>query len=470
MDANELPPGPTHPPFVSLARWIARPLPMLEECERRYGDFFTVRLPKMPPNVVFTDPDAVRDLFTAPVDDVRVGEIAGVLRPVMGERSVMLLDGEAHRHQRRRMMPPFRPNAIATYGESIRAAATERIRGWKIGQPLDVLAEMQHITLDVILDITLAPRTVERRETMKRVVERFLALGTSPLATLLLWVTPRDRVTNLVYRPARPIRIGSVSLRPGIVLPWAPIVEAQDALDAILYEEIAARRHDTSRCGDDLLSLLMSARDEDGQGMTDVELRDQMVTLLLAGHETTATTLAWTLAHLLENGAEWTRLSTRLAAMASARNDLTIEDVVEEPLLDGVLRESMRLSPVAPTVGRHLRVPMKLGRVELPAGVNAIACVYLTQRRGDLFEQPLRFSPDRWVGQRTNPYQFFPFGGGARRCLGMALAYYEMKIILAEIALRVSLRSASVRPLRAVRKGVTFAPAGGLPAVVEATV
>jgi cytochrome P450 family 110 len=459
--ATTLPPGPRAPSVVNLARWVWRPFDLLEECQRRYGDAFTVSLPGMPPNVVFSDPDATRDLFTAPVDDVRVGEIAGVLAPILGRRSVMLIDGEAHRRERRRMLPPFRAHAVRTYGPAIQRAAREMVSSWRPGQRLEVMPAMQRVSLDLIVRITLAPRDDAR---IAHVVERFLELGTSPLATAILWIVPGELTGRLIYEPVRRRAWGT---RPFSRLPWAPIVDAQDAMDEVIYDEIAARRRGAYGGSEDLLTQLMAARDEDGSPMSDGELRDQVVTMLLAGHETTATTLSWTIGYLLEDPELWARLRERLAARANDRGELQIDELTEDPWLDAVLREAMRLSPVALTVGRHLRAPMKLGRWELPAGVNAFACAHLIQRRPDLFDEPESFRPERWIDAKQNPYAFFPFGGGARRCLGMALAYYEMKIILAEILARADLERALPRAPRPVRKSVTFAPERGLPVVVR---
>jgi cytochrome P450 len=447
-----LPPGPRTPSFVNLARWVLRPFEMLDDCARRYGDYFTVRLPGMAPNVVFTDPAAVRDLFTAAPEDAVVGDIAGVLEPVMGARSVMLLDGAAHQRERRRMLPPFRGNCIKTYGATIRDASRAMVEGWSEGASFPLLPELHRVTLDIIVRITLGDGAG-----LPAIVSRFLAAGTSPLATAMLWFTPRARVDALVYRSSR--------ARPfGAYLPWAEIVAAQDAMDAAIAREIDRRRRGDLAGGADLLSLLMTARDDDGRPMTDTELRDQIVTLLLAGHETTATTLAWTVAHLLANPAVWQRARSHVESL-----DGDLAATAASDLLDAILRESMRLSPVALTVGRHLRAPLRIGAWDLPAGVNAIACVHLAQRRADLYPDPLRFDPDRWTeAEKTSPYHFFPFGGGARRCLGMALAYYEMKLVLAEI-----LRGADLAPVsrlfpRPVRTGVTFAPEKGLPIHVRA--
>jgi cytochrome P450 family 110 len=452
---TSLPPGPSGPSIVNLARWVLQPFAMLEACAREYGDYFTVELPGMPRNVVFTDPAAVRDLFTASPEDAAVGEIAGILAPVMGARSVMLIDGKAHQRERRRMLPPFRGNCIRSYGTTIQHAARAMVDGWKLDASLDMLPALQRVTLDIIVRITLGDAPG-----MREVVARFLEAGTSPLATALLWATPRTRIDALVYRPVRERAFGAW-------LPWAHVVQAQDAMDELIHREIAARRRAPEQGATDLLSLLMAARDDEGQGMSDEELRDQIVTLLLAGHETTATTLAWTVAHLLEQPALWARTRERVRG-------LDLAAIVKDEWLEAVLQESMRLSPVALTVGRHLRAPMKLGRWDLPAGVNAIACVHLAQRRADLFDDPLRFSPDRFLAAadgeavKTSPYRFFPFGGGARRCIGMGLAYFEMKIVLAEIVARTDLAPLQQLPPRPVRTGVTFAPEKGLPVHVRA--
>jgi cytochrome P450 family 110 len=454
-DRTSLPPGPSAPAVVNLARWVGRPFEYLEDCTARYGDYFTVHLPAMPPNVVFSDPVAVRDLFTAPVDEVTVAEIAGVLKPVMGARSVMMIDGEPHRRERRRMMPPFRGGSVRTYGPTISESARAMIDRWREGERIEVLRELHAVTLDIIVRITLGPRTEERRAHLCEVVERFLEHGTSPLATAILTLTPQAHVERLFYTPVR-----SGGAFAG-VLPWAHIVRAQEKMDEMIADEISLRR--TTRLydgADDLLSLLMTAKGEDGRPMSDACLRDQIVTLLLAGHETTANTLTWTVAHLLEAPEAFDRVRADLGG------EIDLDRIDEDPFLDAILRESMRLSPVVPTVGRHLKTPRRIGRCELPAGVNAIACAYLVQRRADLFPEPTRFRPERWL-EDVSPYHFFPFGGGARRCLGMALAYFEMKVVLAEIARAVDLDREIPRLPRPVRKSVTFAPERGLPVRVR---
>jgi cytochrome P450 len=451
-----LPPGPTGPSLLRLARWIWSPIGLLEECEARFGNGFTVRLPGMPPNVVFSDPDAVKDLFTAAPDDVRLGEISKLLKPVMGENSVMLLDGARHLRERKLIQQPLHGERMRAYGELMRRAAREAVARWPITEPFSMLEEMHAVTLEIILNAIIGVRSIADLAPMRDSVTTFLKLGTSPLATALLLATPQEHFDALVYETLDALE--GVGL--GKVVPWRSLVLAQRRMDCMLHDEFAARRREADLgARQDVLSLLMSVRDDKGQAMTDQELRDEIVTLLLAGHETTATTLAWSIVHLL-------RSPRTLERLRSGLESLDPEAIDKDEYLDAVLRETMRLSPVALVVGRRLMAPMRLGRWDLPAGVNALACLYLTQRRADLWDRPREFLPERWIGAKIDPYQFFPFGGGTRRCLGMAFAYYEMKMVLAEVVKGAHLRFADDKPIEIQRKSITFAPSRGLPVVV----
>jgi cytochrome P450 len=229
-------------------------------------------------------------------------------------------------------------------------------------------------------------------------------------------------------------------------VPWTGLSRAHYETDSLVRQLIAARRREPPR--DDIMSLLLAARDESGSGMTDDQLRDEMLTLLVAGHETTATTLAWALHHLLAHP-EW---------LARARGD--------EAVLDAAIKETLRLTPIVPMVGRVLQQPATIGGVELPRGAVALACIYLVHRRADLWSEPLRFDPSRFLGKKIDPATYFPFGGGIRRCLGMAFASYEMRIVLSTILARCELAVAPGRRVRLVRRGITFAPSGGMPIVV----
>jgi len=285
---------------------------------------------------------------------------------------------------------------------------------------------------------------------LREALVRFTTLGTSRLGTAFLLMTPPERAEQLQHMATRGL---------GKLLPWAPIVRAQIETDRLVRELIAARRREGTAGREDILSMLLEARDESGAAMTDDQLRDEMLTLLVAGHETTATTLAWTLHHLLDNP-EW------LARVRAEVREVGTTELDKLVLLDAAIKETLRLTPIIPMVGRVLGKPMTIGGVDLPAGSAALACIYLVHRRPDLYPDPLRFDPSRFVGKKVDPSTYFPFGGGVRRCLGMAFASYEMKIVLANILARVDLAQAPGKKVKLVRRGITFAPSGGMPIVV----
>jgi cytochrome P450 len=250
----------------------------------------------------------------------------------------------------------------------------------------------------------------------------------------------------------------------GPLTAWRRVLRIRDEADQILFAEFARRRAEHRPDRTDVLSLLMAARDEDGEPMSDGELRDEMITLLLAGHETTATTLAWVLQYVLADPEVHARLRAEAVAWdhdgrAPGSGDL--------PYLDATIKETQRLMPIIPFVGRRLHEPMRIGGHDLPAGVVASPCIFLTHRRPDLWEEPERFRPDRFLGKRPSPYEFFPFGGGPRACLGAAFATFEMKIVLARILARVELRAVPGYRARVVRRGISFAPSEGMPIVIE---
>jgi cytochrome P450 len=239
-------------------------------------------------------------------------------------------------------------------------------------------------------------------------------------------------------------------------------------VDDMIFAEIARRRADRAR-RTDVLSLLVEARDEQGRPMTDRELRDEMMTLLLAGHETTATSIAWALHRLLESPDVLGRVRDELLRVVG-RGPLAPTHVPKLEYLDAVTKEALRLNPILPAVGRHLAAPMRIGGRDLPAGATAAPCIYLAHRRPDSWTDPERFLPERFIDGRASPYAFFPFGGGGRRCLGAAFALYEMKVVLAEILRRVALRAAPGNRVRVVRRGLALAPSAGMPVVVDAVV
>ncbi len=437
-----LPSGPRTPALFQVVRWLRHPIAMLEDCARRYGDVFTIRFPGFDPLVLFSHPAAVKAIFTADPEDLRAGEANVILEPFVGADSLLLADGARHRRKRRLLMPPFHGERMQLYGEVMREITDRRIDAWPLGRPFPIQAETQGITLDVILRAVFGLDEGGEMEALRsRIVEGASVVVDHPML-MLKWLQ-RDL---------------------GPLTAWRRVTEVSDEVDAMLFAEFARRRAESRRDRTDILSLLLAARDEDGQPMSDRELRDEMVTLLLAGHETTATTLAWVLQYVLTHPDVQARLRAELIESAGADR---IPGSGDLPYLDAVIKETQRLMPIIPMVGRRLHRAVEIGGVALPAGVVAAPGIYLTHRRPDLWEDPESFRPERFLAKRPTAYEFFPFGGGVRACLGAAFATFEMKIVLARILTRVELRAVPGYRARVVRRGITFAPSDGMPVVVE---
>ena len=437
----QLPPGPSGPPPATLARFMLTPTRFLEACRRRYGDLFTLRLSRERIVVAAADPAIVKQVFTGDPAVLHAGEGNVVLEPLLGPRSVLLLDGPEHLRQRRLLLPPFHGERMRAYGDEMRAVAERHVARWPVGRPFPVHASMRAITLEVILRAVFGVREPARIDALAAPLRRLLDSTGQPTKLLMLQLT----------RTTRP--------RPRT--PWGRVRALLTPADRMLLEEIAARR---AALGDgdaaaraaaaadrgDILSLLLSARDEDGRPMTEGELRDELFTLLVAGHETTATALAWALERLVRHPPVLARLQEELAAGGG------------RDYLDAVIRESLRLRPVVPAVVRKLHAPMRFGGWELPAGVHIAPNIYLVHHRDDLYPDPHAFRPERFLERSYGTYEWLPFGGGIRRCLGASFALYEMRIVLETILARVRLQPApGATPERIVRRFVTFTPARG---------
>ena len=432
-----LPPGPRTPAIIQAGHLWLRPLSYLSECANRYGDAFTLRVPTRPPMVIFHHPEAVKEIFAADPDELRAGEGNVILEPILGRHSLLLLDGPQHLRERRLMLPSFHGERMRHYAEVMRATTERSIDRWPLGKPFPIHPEMQQITLDVILKTVFG-----------------LDNGKSPLREPLIQLTS-VLINPVLLMPFMRWRFG----------PWARAVRLKRRVHELLTAEIRARRAKSDQ-RQDVLSILIAARDENGEPMSEEELRDEMITLLLAGHETTATALAWSVHRLLEHPDVLAHLRGELATVIGD-GPVAPEHVGKLEYLEAFIKEVMRLNPIIPEVGRLLTRPARIGGWDLPAGAMAVPSIYLTQRRADVWPDAELFSPERFLGARPMPYEFFPFGGGVRRCIGMAFAIYEMKIVLAEVLQRVSLRAAPGYAVRPVRRSITLAPSQGVRVVVE---
>jgi cytochrome P450 len=423
------------PPRPDLSRWmmstgfIFQPTKFFDACHERMGDYFTLKPTPTRTLVVTADPAAVKQVFTGDPALLHAGEANIVLAPLLGNRSVLLLDGPEHLRQRKLMLPPFHGERMRLYVRAMEEAAEWHVAGWPRRRPFAVLPSMQAITLDVIMSAVFGVDDAAGRERLARPLRRQLDTVASRLQVFLLMATSNRG-------------------EPGTRGPWARIAAARREADEQIYEQIRARRADPrSEQRTDVFSMLLAARDEDGEPLSDVELRDELMTLLVAGHETTATAMAWTLERIV-------RHPDVLARLQSQPDD--------DEYLDAVIKETLRLRPVVPAVARKLVEPMEFGGWRLPAGVHIAPSIYLLHRRPDLYPDPLAFRPERFLGVTPGTYEWIPFGGGIRRCLGASFALMEMRVVLGTVLRTVKLTPAAAAPGESVmRRAVTFAPTRG---------
>jgi cytochrome P450 len=432
--ATALPPGPSLPKTLQIGRFLLQPTSFLDACQKRYGDYFTLRLPNRT-SVISADPAAVKTVFTGDPGQLLAGRSNAILQPLLGDRSVLLLDGREHLRQRRLLLPPFHGERMQAYAETMREVAEREVAGWPRGRSFPVQPSMQAITLEVILRTVFGLSGEERVERVGAPLRRLLDATASQARLFALQVT------------------SSKDPRPRS--PWGRFNALVAEADRVVYEELHARRSQPDG-GDreDVLSLLLAARDEEGQPLTDLELRDELMTLLLAGHETTATALSWTLERLVRHPAALARLVAEHRAG-------------DADFLDATIKESLRLRPVIPAVGRYLTAPLEIGGHTLPADVYLNLSIYLLHRRPDLYPDPDAFRPERFLERPAGTYEWIPFGGGIRRCLGASFALFEMRIVLQAILDQVALQPEHGRGERTGRRAITLVPGQGARIAVE---
>jgi cytochrome P450 len=432
------PPVVPLPRAVQMVRFNQRQIQYVFGARRRLGEVFRMRtaLPGGP--VITSHPDHVRSLFTAKPEQAPSLTGESPLRPILGPNSVLTAVGPRHMRQRKLLLPSFHGEAIERYTAMIADAAEREIDRWELNRPIALAPRMQAITLDVIMagvfGIEGKPERGTPEHWMRVAIKRLVAASTSPLAQV-------GELMNLTRdEPIGVIRLGV------------------ELLDRPTYAVIKARRRDEGLSERrDILSLLLQARTEEGEAMDDKEVRDELLTLVLAGHETTANSLAWT----------WERLVRSPAAYESLREAVRTDAGAAEQV-EATITESMRSRPVVPMIGRRVMVPWQLGPYAVSADTPVTMSILLVHHREDLYPEPFEFRPERWLGRKPGTYEWIPFGGGIRRCLGAALAMAEMRVVLAAMARRLDLEAAEPEPERALHRNVTMIPARGGRVVVRA--
>jgi cytochrome P450 family 135 len=414
---------------MQTAWWLTRPISFMETNRRRLGDAFSVTFFGFErPMVMLSHPDAVRALYTEHKHGLPPGRTVSLM-PVLGPNSVLLLEGEEHLSRRKLMLPSFHGERMRSYETTVREVAEREIASWPTDETFALHPRMQALTLEVILRAVFGVSNSERAARLREALPRLVGSTTSGSLQMRVLLASRLGRGDPLERLRRLMR----------------------DVDELLYAEIAERRRDPTLFErEDILSLLIAARFADGSEMGDRELRDQLLTLLLAGHETTATALAWTFDLLLRHPHTLERL---LAEVDEGDGD--------GEYMRAVVAESLRLRPVVPLAGRRLATELRVGEYTLPAGTDVTPAIWLTHTRADLYPEPMAFRPERFLSEPPSTYAWIPFGGGVRRCLGAAFAEFEMRVVLATVLRDRQLHAVGASPERIARRNVTFSPRTG---------
>ncbi|PSN16939.1 cytochrome P450 [filamentous cyanobacterium CCT1] len=437
-------PGSKTPFWRRAPKLILRPLDYFEDNYRRYGSVFRVG-DGSPPSIYVADPAVIQGIFQADAAQFHVPpqNVGSGLTFLLGDRSLLLLDGDRHRRHRRLLMPPFHGDRMRAYGDVICELTEQAMADWQPGTAFNLRAVMQDITLRVILKAVFGLEDGDRYDRLRQLLSTLLeGLGT-PFSAFF------------IFFPGLQKDLGPMS-------PWGRFVRIKAEIDALIYAEIEERRQPPQPGRADILSLMMAARDDQGQPLSDGELRDELMTLLVAGHETTASALTWALywVHWLPEVGN--RLYQELETVGPGSDPLAYANL---PYLTALCQETLRIYPVAPTTGiRIVSQPLTVAGYEFPAGAVLFLNIYLVHHREDLYPEPDRFRPERFLERQYSTAEFLPFGGGHRSCIGMAFALMEMKLVLATVLRHwdMVLAPKDRRPLRPVRRGLTLAPPGNL--------
>ncbi|HEU4906766.1 MAG TPA: cytochrome P450 [Solirubrobacterales bacterium] len=421
---HDLPLGPPLPMPVQTAIWSRRARRMLYACQDRYGDVFRLRIFREGSWIILADPDAVKQVFTGDPRVFHAGEGNAILEPLLGPSSVLVLDEKPHMGQRKLLLPPFHGQRMQAYEATMTEIAAAEIERWPRGEPYALRPRMQALTLEIILATVFGLREGERMATLREALRRFLNMLSDPRQLLPVIAVGPERIRRL---------------------PW--FRRTMDEIDRLLRAEIAERK----RAGDvaereDVLSMLVGACHEDGSPMGEAEMRDELLTLLTAGHETTATSLSWAVERLCRHPEKLERLRAE------------VEAGEDDAYLTATIQETLRLRPVISIVLRRLTEPVEIGGYRLPAGISVVPSIYLAHRNPRVYPDPEAFKPERFLENPPGTYTWIPFGGGVRRCLGASFAQFEMAVVLRELVKRREIRPADPKPERVFRRAITETP------------
>ncbi|WP_026736532.1 cytochrome P450 [Fischerella sp. PCC 9605] len=428
------------PSFLQKLQWIVDPVGYMEKAAQQYPDIFTASVVGFGDTIVFVShPQAIQEILTNDRQKfAAIGELNRTLQPLLGDYSVLMLESDRHKQRRQLLMPPFHGERMRAYGQLICNIAEKALAQLPQGKPFSAWTITREISLQVILQAVFGLYEGERCQQIKHLIGLMMDAFDSPLTSSFL-------IFPFLQKDL------------GTWTPWGKFLRQRQQIDKLLYAEIAERRQQPDSNSVDILSLLMSVRDEEGKKLTDQELRDELMTLMIAGHETTATAMAWAL--------YWTHYMPQvreklLAELDRFSDSLDPINIFRLPYVTAVCNESLRIHPIAFfTLPRVVQEPVELLGHYLEPGTVLFCSIYLTHHRADLYPQPKQFQPERFLERQFSTYEFFPFGGGARGCIGQALAMFEMKLVLATILSGYQLALADPQPEKLQRRGVGLAPA-----------
>lgn len=441
-----LPPLASTPRLLRLFKLIFDPLNYLEDYFSKYGDIFALGSSETP-FIYISNPQGIQEILTTDKTQFKTAAGGDFLRTLLGDNSLLFLQGKKHQRERKLLTPPFHGERLQTYRQLIYDLTDEVTQKLQVNQGFNVREVMQEITLKVILKAVFGIASGARYEQLQNLLRSWLAFFDSPANAAIIFFPFLQKDW-------------------GNWTPWGRFLSIKSAIDELIYAEIKERRQQKDYTGEDILTLLMLAKDEDGNPMSDQELHDELITLLIAGHETTASSLTWALYWIHYCPEVENKLRSHLSNLG---DNVDLLGIMKLPYLDAVCSETLRIYPVVLTTFiRILQTPLELMGYQFKPGTVFAPAIYLVHHREDIYPQPKQFRPERFLERQFSPYEYFPFGGGSRRCIGMELAKMEMKLVLARMLSKYQLKLCSHRPLKPVRRGLTVAPPTGFKMLVSA--
>jgi cytochrome P450 len=439
---SQLPNCITSPRWWQLINWITNPLAFQDKYSQKYGDIFTMQLSGLGSSVIIGNPKIIQEIFSLDVaKQFDVGRENKLAEPLVGKNSLLLMDGSRHRRERKLLMPPFHGERLQVYAKQTCLITDQIASQLQVNQPFVARTAMQKISLEVILQVVFGLSVGERYQQLKLLLTDWINMIDSPLRSSILFMKFLQQDW-------------------GAWSPWGKMKQRQRHIYDLLQAEIEERKTKGLSGRNDVLSLMMAARDENGQALTNEELTDELLTLLFAGHETTATILAWALYQIYQRSDIREKLLHELDSLGENPN---LIEIAQLPYLTAVCQETLRMYPVLPVIfPRVTKSPMKIAGYQFDAETTLLMSAYLVHYREDLYPNAQQFKAERFLERQYSSCEFFPFGGGSRHCLGYALAQLEMKLILATVVSKYQLALVENQPVKPQRRGFTIAPTGGV--------